>query len=207
MPGRAVRAARELAGATDDDSVVLVGDLVAKGPDSAGVVHGRANRARHAVLGNHDAHVLRAPPGTPRQAATRRGGGNSLTGADVRWLRRARCGCASTRPRKPHVVVHGGHGPGRRPSRSQARDHLLNLRSIAADGSPSKRIEGTPWGALWSGPEHVVFGHDAVRGLQQHTAATGLDTGCVYGRELTALVLPAHRLVAVPARRAYAEMK
>ena len=94
------------------------------------------------------------------------------------------------------MVVHGGLVPGI-PLEQQTRDHLLNLRSITAEGRPSKRIDGAPWASLWQGPEHVVFGHDAVRGLQRHPFATGLDTGCVYGRELTALVLPAGEIVSV----------
>jgi len=192
-------------GVTPDDRVVLVGDVVAKGPDSQGVVQWARESGAHAVLGNHDAHVLRAIAGDAAVKGHHVKVAGELGAADVRWLKERplwlRLPTAS-----PHVVVHGGLVPGV-PVEHQAREHLLNLRSITDDGKPSKRIEGKPWGAAWPGPEHAVFGHDAVRGLQQHKHATGLDTGCVYGRQLTALVLPANDLVSVDAHRAYAEMK
>ena len=101
--------------------------------------------------------------------------------------------------------MHAGLVPGI-PLERQSRTHLLTLRKLPADGSPSPRVEGTPWAAHWKGPEHVLFGHDAVRGLQKHPYATGLDTGCVYGKRLTGLLLPEHELVSVPARRTYREV-
>jgi diadenosine tetraphosphatase ApaH/serine/threonine PP2A family protein phosphatase len=103
------------------------------------------------------------------------------------------------------VVLHAGAVPGV-PFEKQSREDLTTMRSIDHDGNPTKRIEGRPWAAVWPGPEKIVFGHDAIRGLQRHRFATGLDTGCVYGRRLTALLLPERRLVSVEARRAYAAL-
>jgi hypothetical protein len=202
-----VRRCGGLAGAR----VLLVGDLVAKGPDSAGVVQWARESGARAVLGNHDAHVLRLRPGAAAAARDAKphhiAVAEALATADWKylaalplWLRVGR----------GHLVVHAGLVPGVE-LEEQEREHLLNLRSITADGQPSKRLDGAPWASLWRGPEHVVFGHDAVRGLQRHPHATGLDTGCVYGKALTALVLrdgddTAARLVSVPARRAYVRM-
>ncbi len=86
-----------------------------------------------------------------------------------------------------------------------------------------KAEEGEPWVSRWNGhlldaqqiiPDtptdadlaqgwHVVFGHDAKRGLQQAPFATGLDTGCSYGKQLTGLILPERRLVQVQAKEIY----
>ena len=201
-----LRALVAAAGVTDDDDVVFVGDLVAKGPDSAGVVAWARERGAAAVLGNHDDHVLEARAGDPHGKEERLKVAASLSKADAAWLAALPLWVRLAPAGKPHVVVHGGMVAGV-PVEKQARDNLLHMRSVTADGQPSKRIEGVPWGALWTGPEHAVFGHDAIRGLQAHPHATGLDTGCVYGRELTGLLLPAHKIVSVPARRAYAEIK
>jgi len=59
------------------------------------------------------------------------------------------------------------------------------------------------WARLWKGPEIVVYGHDAQRGLQLFEKAVGIDTACVYGGRLTCMVLPEKKLVSVPAKRAY----
>jgi hypothetical protein len=208
-------------GGTSDTRVVLVGDLVAKGPDSIGVIRWARENHAAAVLGNHDDHVLTA--GAQGSAEPPDNAGKKLKhqpkpehmkiaaamqSEDWAWLRSRPLWLsypAGEIASMPVLVVHGGILPGV-PVHAQERRHLLALRSIADNGKPSTRIEGVPWASRWTGPEHVVFGHDAVRGLQQHPFATGLDGGCVYGRQLTALLLPERRLVSVPASRAYVSL-
>lgn len=187
------------AGFGSEDRLVLVGDLTAKGPDSLGVVARARELKALAVLGNHDARVieLRTSDSKAPHAVIAR----ALPEADFRWLDLLPLWLDF--PELNALCVHAGVVPGV-PLENQPRHVLLNLRSIDAEGRGSTRIEGgVPWASKWGGPRHVVFGHDAVRGLQQYPFATGLDTGCVYGRALTGLWFPEMRLVQVPARKAW----
>src|SRR5262249_18347909 len=105
-------------------------------------------------------------------------------------------------PRHQVRVVHAGVEPGL-PFALQERWTLMHIRTIDADGEPSEEAVSRSikdrgrherrslWGSRYIGPPHVVFGHNAAQVPQIHRWATGLDTGCVYGGELTALILDA----------------
>jgi hypothetical protein len=189
--------------------VVLVGDLVAKGPDSKGVIALAREVGALAVRGNHEMHVLRW-----REAKKRRGPLPVLRPhhqAVVEVLGREDWAYIEAMPFTLALedfgvrVVHAGLVPGRSLERQDPSD-MVNMRSLLPNGTASKRIEeGVPWASRWPGPEHVLFGHDAVRGLQQYEFATGLDTGCVYGKALTGMLLPERALVSVKAKRMWSD--
>src|SRR5262245_34537353 len=146
-----LRALVEHAGVTVDDDVVFVGDLVAKGPDSAGVVAWARERGAGAVLGNHDDHVLHARAGDAHVKEHHHKVAAALSEADLDWLAALPLWRRVSSGGKPHVVIHAGMVAGVAVEK-QTREHLLAMRSVTADGRPSKRVEGAPWGALWTGP-------------------------------------------------------
>merc|ERR1712137_1508399 len=84
------------------------------------------------------------------------------------------------------------------------------MRNILMDGKGSKHaIEGIPWADTWKGPETIIFGHDAVRGIQikknadGKIIAVGLDTGACYGGKLSAFVYPEQKVVQQQALKVY----
>ncbi|MBL4844520.1 MAG: symmetrical bis(5'-nucleosyl)-tetraphosphatase [Planctomycetes bacterium] len=70
-------------------------------------------------------------------------------------------------------------------------------------GEPSDRPDGThPWFSAptraWAGQCRVLFGHWAALGLHVGEEAVGLDSGCVWGRGLSAYRLEDGALVTAP---------
>ena len=175
-----------------EDQLVCVGDLIARGPDSRGVLALLREVGASCVLGNHERRLLAV-----RQARLNHQSGPPLGPAheqllgnlsDKDWRMLEALPYYLKLPSHKVVVVHAGLEPGKR-LRFQDPWLMTHMRTIDASGNPSAKRGGRLWGETYPGPSHVVFGHNAVDGLQFHSYATGLDSGCVYGGALSALVL------------------
>lgn len=215
------KATDERNGGREFAAIVLVGDLVNKGPSSARVVsHVRTRPRWFSVRGNHDNGALAAALGDERRLAkptyrwvvsTASDDDNDddhLSDEDVDFLSRlpytitipketlSSPSSAERGRERDVIVVHAGLDPVVELERQDIKT-MVTLRDLkTADGGESKA-----WAKVWEGPELVVFGHDAKRGLQIEPHALGLDTGCVYGKKLTGVILPERELVSVDAIR------
>jgi hypothetical protein len=190
-----------------DAEVIFVGDLVGRGPEPGAVIDLARDIGARSVLGNHEQAWLRFRDDTARGGPASELGPRdeeaALGLAERHWDFLSGLPFYIRLPEAGIVVVHAGLEPAVE-LEEQDTEVMMNIRSIRPDGSWSgANDDGVPWSSLWPGPDEVVFGHNASRGLQRRPFAAGLDTGCVYGKSLTAYLWPERRLVSVPARRVY----
>jgi hypothetical protein len=184
------------------DRVIFAGDLVDRGPNPRECVE---LAMRHeAILGNHEEKHLQQRRRDPEKLSpdhlrTREALDEShyeyLRGLPL-WMRL---------PEANAVVVHAGVLPGL-PIEKQPSHTLLHGQCISPPGTksawPSKAPPGWQfWTNHWRGPERVIFGHTVLDRPLVTDHAVGIDTGCVHGLSLTAVVLPDWRIVSVPARK------
>ncbi len=206
-------------GVTKEDRVVFVGDLVARGPDSVRVLRIARELGALVVRGNHEHRVLVAHQAVLRgEPQPRLGPAHQRLLTELgpeEWAQLEAMPLSLEFPEHGVRVVHAGVAPSV-PFEEQQPWTLLHIRSLTSLGSPSDRFSPVSWAEAYEGPPHVVFGHNAQAGLQTFRAATGLDTACVYGGELSALVLAAGQappemhlrrdaIVSVPARERYVD--
>lgn len=182
-------------------SLVAVGDLYTKGPDPAGVWDVLAAFDARAVLGNHDARLLDVLAGRRPSDAHGAAVVAALDGRGPAW----RAHLASLPwflDVDPFIVVHAGLHP-TEGTAGTSRSMAIAMRRFPADDP-----HALPWHAQYAGARPVIFGHDAKGGLVWRRRGTapyviGLDTGCVYGGQLSGYVVEEDRLVQVPAARVY----
>jgi hypothetical protein len=179
-----------------EDRLISVGDLICKGPQSRRVIEwAMAQRNLECVLGNHELRFLNCrrrgviPNVKPYDLEVYHDFGRGYEEA-MRYISR----WPLTASGAGFLVVHAGFDP-REGLEWQSDVQLTTMRNL--------KDTGRPWYEEHRDNSLVVFGHWAKPEPVVRKNAIGLDTGCVYGGSLTALILPERRLVSVPARRAY----
>lgn len=187
------------------DRLVLLGDLVNRGPDSLRVLDIARRAGAIAILGNHE-HRLRKYRHTRDLSVLKKEDYPTLSALRaVDWDFIEQMPITHHEPSIQTVYVHGGFLPSR-PWSEQGEDIVTRIQVIDRQGRARKRADcpdGSPWVERWVGPPFVVYGHTPRPLVYQSPWALGIDTGCVSGGKLTAYVLPDKAIIQVDARATY----
>lgn len=195
-------------------TAVFLGDLVDRGPDSAGVLRLVMGMVRSgaalAVRGNHDEKLARALDGR----AVRLTHGLDVTLAQVNaagdpFREDVRAFIAAL---GSHLVLDGGrvvaaHAGLPEAYHGRTGGRVLNF-ALYGDVDGTRDDAGLPvrrdWAAAYHGAALVVYGHTPHATPRRVNGTVNIDTGCAFGGHLTALRYPEGQLLSVPARATYA---
>ena len=196
----------------------FVGDLVDRGPKNAHCLHLVMDLVDAGtalcVPGNHDDKLRRALMGNKVQIGEAlqhtldqvHARGNSFADRTRRFIKRL----------PYHQVVDGGrlalvHAAMSEQWMGKEKTNSRFARAIYGKTTGGLDPNGYPerldWTREYRGTTLVVYGHTPVLEPYQNNQTINIDTGCVFGNQLTALRYPERRFVSVRARRAYSERK
>jgi len=198
-----------------DRRAIFLGDLVDRGPDTPGVlrlVMGMvAAGEAFAVPGNHENKLVRALRG--RQVTQTHGLPETLAQlanepAEFRKEVLEFCdGLVS------HLVLDGGrlvvaHAGLKEEYQGRASGRV---RSFALYGDTTGETDEFglpvryPWANDYRGKATVLYGHTPIPEPEWVNNTLCLDTGCVFGGQLSALRYPEREIVAIPAEKVWCE--
>lgn len=194
---------------------LFLGDLVDRGPDTAGVLRlamGMVGEGHAlAIPGNHEQKLVRALDG--RKVTVSHGLAESLEqlGAEgPAFTAEVRAFCDGL---VSHYVLDGGalvvaHAGLKEAFQGRSSGRV---RSFALYGDTTGETDAYglpvryPWAEEYRGRAVVLYGHTPTVDPRWVNGTLCLDTGCVFGGRLTALRWPERELVSVPAERTWYE--
>ena len=178
------------------DHVILLGDMINRGPEPAGVVEFVKGKKFSCVLGNHEEHYLQNWKKKDQYKILREKIGFRLHS----WLKKLPLYIQ----KKNFIAVHAGLQPNTKISKGKSKV-LLNIRTWDGKGDNLSHPANPPWYDFYTGECPVFYGHWASQGLCIRKNTFGLDSGCVYGGELSAYILEEKQLVQVKSAKSYAK--
>jgi serine/threonine protein phosphatase 1 len=190
----------DVAGVTDGDHLVAVGDIVDRGHESARVLAFFQTRLNaRTILGNHERKHMRSCDGETEaalsQIITRQQIGEENYRAALDYMRRL----PNYIELDSALIVHGFWQAG--VPLAEQRDDVLN-GMLTGEAIVQAQGDG-PWYTRCDSDKPLIIGHRRYNGAMPfvwNERVYGLDTGCVYGGALTGLWLPEFRFVTVPSR-------
>lgn len=196
-----------------DRRLVFVGDLVDRGPDSPGVLKLVMSMVKSGVAlcvpGNHDDKLMRKLEG--RNVQLKHGLAETmeqLEGENEAFLEEVRNFIWSL---PSHLQLAGGDlvvAHAGLKETMQGRESG-GVRSFCLYGETTGEIDsyGLPvrynWAENYRGTATVVYGHTPIPSPEWLNHTLNIDTGCVFGGNLTALRFPEKELVKVAAKKEY----
>jgi hypothetical protein len=187
------------------DRLVLLGDLVNRGPNSPKVIDLARASGSISLLGNHELRLLKFRKTGDKKFLKEHDLETFEAMRPEDWEYLEAMQLTYEEPELNTVFVHGGFLPGE-PWQKQPAEVVTRIQVVDKDGKPARRADAPDapaWADLWGGPPYVVYGHTPRQEVYKLKWSIGIDTGCVLGGHLTALVFPEKRLVQVKARQRY----
>jgi diadenosine tetraphosphatase ApaH/serine/threonine PP2A family protein phosphatase len=195
--------------ANGPEQIIIVGDLVDRGPDSAGVVRFCRENKLKCILGNHEEKYLRYRNHELKRVKDPKYKNpmkfsqdkldvyNSLTLEDFDYIEQMPLYLKLGNM----VVCHGGINKTalETPKKEIIRRRYVFPGSLAMAplGHDHKAPAGSVfWSEVHTGPESVIYGHNVhsltdikIDNPVPGVFCYGIDTGCCFGGKLTAMVL------------------
>jgi len=186
----------ERIGPVKSDRLVLMGDLVNKGPDPTGVVQLVRSLDCLCLRGNHENDHLNGHAGIRKLKAESELTKHLMPLEDYRAYLAMAAAMPLYYENTDLIAVHG------------ALDPALRLNQQSADLLTGDITPEAAWKDSLDLGRPLVVGHkrysrDITEPFIVEGRFYGIDTGCVYGGKLTALELPSGKLWQVRAERDY----
>ncbi len=183
------------------DELIFVGDLINKGPYSFQTLQWVKEKNIKVVIGNHELAFVKAIKKNHDLHSHFKDLRLSMSNQLDDWVAWIESWPAFIET-QDYLVVHAGVIPNQ-DHRKTPVEILANIRTFRPSSKDFQDKDQKPWFEQYNGKKLIVFGHFARLGLIKRDNSIGLDTGCVYGKQLSALILPQREIVQVQAFKKY----